>query len=359
MNDRDDETGSGVRLDALARELGRSFAGDSAQRVRGVASLEDAGPDDLVFVRDASHLEALADSRARAVILLEGLDPGQRAAIFSSNPALDFARAVECVVSLPRPQAGVDACAVVASECEIDETASIGAGASIGARARVGARTVVHPNATLYCDVVVGEDCTIHAGVVIREKCVLGDRVILQPGAVIGGDGFGYVPDETGMLHKVPQVGRVVIGDDVEVGANTTVDRATLSATVLADRVKLDNLIQVGHNSEIGEDVVVAAQSGFSGSTKVGRGAIIMAQVGVAGHLEIGRRTFLGARSGVTKDVPDHMRIYGLPQMEQRRWHRVMAALKRLPEMLKRLRAVERQLGMRGEEKEGDGRDGS
>jgi len=356
MNDREDQTGSGVRLEALATKLGRSFAGDGTLRLRGIASLDDAGPDDLVFVRDASHLPALANSRARVVILPDGVDAGGRATIHSPNPALDFARAVGFVAPSPRPQVGIDARAIVGPDCAIDPTASIAAGVSLGARTRVGAGTVVHSNATLYRDVTVGEQCTIHAGVVIREDCELGDRVLLQPGAVIGGDGFGYVPDETGMLHKVPQRGRVILGDDVEVGANTTVDRASLSATVLADRVKLDNLIQIGHNSEIGEDVVVAAQSGFSGSTKVGRGAIVMGQVGVAGHLEIGTRSFLGARSGITKDVPDHAIVYGSPQMEERRWHRVAAALKRLPEMVKRLRAVERQLGLRDDKPAGGGR---
>ncbi|MBW2292159.1 MAG: UDP-3-O-(3-hydroxymyristoyl)glucosamine N-acyltransferase, partial [Deltaproteobacteria bacterium] len=158
-----------------------------------------------------------------------------------------------------------------------------------------------------------------------------------------------YVPDATGALHKVPQIGSVVIGNDVEIGANTTIDRAALSQTAIADRVKLDNLIQVAHGCEIGPDVVVAAQSGISGSTRIGRGTIVMAQVGVAGHLEIGSRAFLGARAGLHKDVSDNARVYGIPQMEERRWHRSMAALKRLPELFKRLRAIERKLGLRGD----------
>jgi UDP-3-O-[3-hydroxymyristoyl] glucosamine N-acyltransferase len=338
-----------VRLQDLAETLGRRFTGDGQFKICGVAALESAGPGDLVYVRDASHMDLLSDCPAGAVILPDGFDPGTRGAIYSSNPQLDFARAIESICPEVRPPAGVDPRAFVAAGADIANSASVGPGASIGERTRIGERCVVHPNATLYPDVVLGAGCVVHAGVVIREGSVLGERVILQPGVVIGGDGFGYVPDDSGALHKVPQIGCVVIGDDVEVGANTTIDRAALTQTALGDRVKLDNLIQVAHGCRFAPDVVVAAQSGFSGSTQIGRGTIVMAQVGVAGHLEIGTRAFLGARAGLHKSVPDYARVYGTPQMEDRRWHRAMAALKRLPEMLKRLRAVERKLGLRGQ----------
>lgn len=337
-----------VRLQELAETLGRRFTGDGHFKICGVGSLESAGPSDLVYVRDASHVAGLDACSAGVVILSDGFDPGAKAAIFSNNPLLDFAKAIEKICPAPRPPAGVDPGAFVAESAEVAESASIGPGVSIGPRSRIGARCVVHPNATLYPDVVLGESCTIHAGVVIREGSVLGARVILQPGVVIGGDGFGYVPDETGVLHKVPQIGCVVIGDDVEVGANTTIDRAALTETLLDDRVKLDNLIQVAHGCRFAPDVIVAAQSGFSGGVQIGRGTIVMAQVGVAGHLEIGTRAFLGARAGLHKDVADHARVYGMPQMENRQWHRAMAALKRLPDMFKRLRALERTLGLRG-----------
>jgi len=349
MSDPRDETGREVRLQDLAESLDLGWIGDGQFRIRGVASLESAGPNDLVHVRDASHLGSFSKSRAGAVILPEGLDRLSKHAIYSTNPLLDFARAVAIICPAEAPAPGVDSGAFVAAGTEISPSAWIGPGASIGARSRVGARSIVHPNATLYPDVTIGEDCTVHSGAVIREGCVLGDRVILQPGAVIGGDGFGYVPDATGALHKVPQIGSVVIGNDVEIGANTTIDRAALTQTAIADRVKLDNLIQIAHGCEIGPDVVVAAQSGISGSTRIGRGTIVMAQVGVAGHLEIGSQAFLGARAGLHKDVSDHAKVYGIPQMEERRWHRSMAALKRLPELFKRLRAIERKLGLRGD----------
>lgn len=341
---------SGLRLEDLARLLDLRFTGDPETLIRGVAALSSAGPNDLSFVRDEGHLPAMANSAVGAVVLLEGCDPADKAALYSTNPSLDFARAVEIVCGAEAQPSGIEAGAHVASDAEIHETAWVAAGASVGARCSVGARTQIFPNSTLYCDVVVGDDCTIHAGAVIREGCELGHRVVLQPGAVIGGDGFGFVPDATGALHKVPQVGIVVLGDDVEVGANTTIDRATLEQTRIGDRVKLDNLVQIAHNCELGEDVVVAGQSGISGSTRVGRGAIVMAQVGVAGHLEIGSRAFLGARAGLHKSVSDNARVYGTPQMEEQRWHRAMAALKRLPDVLKRLRAVEQKLNMRDDD---------
>lgn len=343
-------SGSPLRLEDLARLLDRRFSGDGDALIHGVAALEVAGPGDLAFVRDASHLDAMAKSQATAVILPEGCDPAERAAIHSVNPTLDFARAITLLTATAVGPVGIEPGAHVAADADIDALAWVAAGASVGPRCKVGPGTRIHPNATLYRDVVVGAGCTLHAGVVVREGSVLGDRVILQPGAVIGGDGFGYVPDESGALHKVPQIGVVVVGDDVEVGANTTIDRATLTQTRIGDRVKLDNLVQIAHNCVLGEDVVVAAQSGVSGSTRVGRGAVVMAQVGIAGHLEIGSRAFLAARAGLHKSVADHARVYGTPQMEERRWHRAMAALKRLPEVFKRLRAVERKLDMRTDE---------
>jgi len=340
--------GRGLRIAELAEYLGRQWVGDGDLVVNNVASLEDAGPEDLVFVRSEEWSEALAQSDARAVILREGIEAGARTAIHSPNPALDFARAVACLRPGPGVPSGIDSGASIAEGVRIDPTAAIGVGVTIGAGCVVGAGSTLHPGVTLYPNVTVGEDCLLHAQVVLREDTLLGNRVVLQPGCVIGGDGFGYVPDERGLLHKVPQIGRVVIEDDVEIGAGTTVDRATLTETRIRRGAKIDNLVQIAHNCDIGEDVVIAAQSGISGSTQIGRGAIVMAQVGVAGHLKIGSRAFLGARAGLHKNVEDSGRVFGTPQMEERRWHKAMAALTRLPEALRRLRKLERHLGLRG-----------
>jgi len=337
-----------VRLAELAAQLGRGYSGDGELRITGAAALDRAGPAELAFLRSASRAGELAASRAGALILPEGVDAGGRPSIPSANPALDFARAVETLYRPELPDVGIDSRAVVAADAQVDGGARIGAGVIVGARCRIAAGATLFANVTLYPDVEVGADCVIHSGVVLREGCVLGERVVLQPGVVLGGDGFGYVGDESGRQHKMPQIGTVVVEDDVEIGANSTVDRGTLSETRIRRGAKIDNLVQIAHNCEVGEDAIVAAQTGLSGSTRVGRAAVLMGQVGAASHLRVGAGAFVGARSGLHKDVPDGARVWGTPQMEERSWHRAMSALARLPDALRRLRAVERALGVRG-----------
>jgi len=243
--------------------------------ISGVASLAEGGPGDLGFVRSAGWARALAESRVGAVILPHGMDASGRPAIRSPNPGLDFARAVAWLEPEARPEPGLHPSAHVAPGARVDPSASVGPRASVGEGARIGARSIVHANATIYRDVEVGQDCTIHAGAVVREGCRLGDRVILQPGAVIGGDGFGYVPDERGVPEKVPQIGAVVLGDDVEIGANATVDRGALGDTRIGRGTKIDNLVQVGHNVTVGEDCMLCSMVGVAPrSTTSSRSAI-------------------------------------------------------------------------------------
>ena len=341
-------------LRELARHLGREVEGDGDRVVSGAASLEDAGPGDLGFARSARYGDALRASRAGAVILPHGMDAGGRPAIRSPDPGLDFARAVAWLEPEPRPEPGIHPAAWVAPGARVDASASVGPRAVVGEGTCVGAGTVIHAGATLYRDVEVGRDCTIHAGAVLREGTRVGDRVILQPGVVLGGDGFGYAMDERGSPEKIPQVGRVVVGDDVEIGANATVDRATLGETRIGRGTKIDNLVMIGHNCEIGEDVLIVAQTGLSGSTRVDDGAVLMAQVGVTNQPRIGERAFVAARGGVTRDVPPGARVGGFPAQEFSRYNRMVAAMRRLPELLSRLREVERRLGIRGR-RVGDG----
>jgi UDP-3-O-[3-hydroxymyristoyl] glucosamine N-acyltransferase len=342
-----------IALGELGAALGREVEGDARFTVRGVAPLAGAGPEDLSFARSAGYARALAASRAGAVIVPPGLDAGGRPALRSPRPDLDFARAVALLAAGELPSPGVHPSAVVAPDAQVDASAHVGPLAVVGARAVVGPRSVLHPHVVLYPDVRVGADCVLHAGCVLREEVELGDRVVLHPGAVLGGDGFGYALDETGRPTKVPQVGRVVLEDDVEIGANATIDRATLGETRVRRNAKIDNLVVVSHNCDVGEDVLVAAQSGLAGSTTVGRGAILMGQTASAGHLTIGAASFLGGRAALHKDLPPGSRVWGAPPLEERRWHRSVAAFARLPEMLRRLRAVERRLGLRsGDEEE-------
>jgi UDP-3-O-[3-hydroxymyristoyl] glucosamine N-acyltransferase len=337
-----------VRLADLAAVLGRVHAGDGEVRITGVAAIDRAGPGDLAFVRSPAFAGALAASRAGAVILPEGVDPGGRPAIRSPNPALDFARAARHLAPSTPTATGIDPAAHVDRAAKVDATAVVEPAAVIRAGAIVGPRTIVHAGAVVSADVQVGADCVIHARAVLREGTCLGNRVVVQPGAVIGAEGFGFVTDEAGARVRMPHLGRVVVEDDVEIGANTTIDRGALGETRIRRGAKIDNLVQIAHNCDVGEDAIIVAQSGLSGSTRVGAGAVVMAQAGTTGHVEIGAGAFVGARAGVHKDVAAGAAVFGSPQQERGAWHRSMAALVRLPELVRRLRAVERALGLRG-----------
>ena len=346
-------TAGPVRLAELALALGHQVEGDASLEIHGFASLDHAREDELVFVRDRTHLAALEASRARAVVAPTGLDVGQRSVLRSSRPAHDFSRLMQQFLPAKRPPAGIAPGAHVDPSAVVDPTAAIEAGARVGPGSRIGARSVVEANATIAEHVVVGRECWIHSGAVIRADCELGDRVVLQSGAVVGSDGFGLVADEQGRPVAMAHRGRVVVEDDVEIGAQTTIDRATLDETRIRRGAKIDNLVQIAHNCDIGENALIVAQSGLSGGTIVGAGAIVMAQVGTTGHLRIGSRAFVGARAGLHHDVPDGERVFGSPAMEERAWHRAMAALKRLPEVLKRVRRLEQQLGLRPDARPG------
>jgi UDP-3-O-[3-hydroxymyristoyl] glucosamine N-acyltransferase len=341
-------------LAEIAGLLGREVEGDATLLVSGVAALEKAGPGDIAFVRSAQLADQAVRSGAGALILPCGLDVGSRTAIRSPNPALDFARVVERIAAPAQPEPGVDHDARVASDASVHPTAMLSAGVVVGRGARIGARSVLYPGVIVYSDVQIGEDCVLHSGTVLRERTSLGNRVVCQPGALIGADGFGYIADEEGRPHRIPHVGCVVIEDDVEIGAGTTIDRGTLDETRVRRGAKIDNLVQIAHNCDIGENAIVVAQTGLSGSTVIGRGAVLMARVGSTGHLRVGEGAFVGAATGLHKDVAPGGRVWGSPQLEGRRWHRAMAALAQLPAALRRLRAVERALGLRDEVREPD-----
>jgi UDP-3-O-[3-hydroxymyristoyl] glucosamine N-acyltransferase len=334
-----------VRLGDLASQLGVVLEGDPELAVTGVAALEAATADDLVFVRAASYAARLDACPARAVVAPAGLAVGTRSALRSDDPSRDFYRAARILVPEPVVAPGVHPSAVVAPDAKIDPSASIGATCVVGPRAEIGPRTVLHPGAVLYDAVRVGADCVIHARCVIAAASVLGDRVVLQPGVVIGGDGFGYVGQEGGGLAKIHNVGRVWLDDDVEIGANSTVDRGTLGDTRIGRGTKIDNLVQIGHNCTLGERCIVVAQAGIAGSTSFEDGVVLLAQAGVAGHKRVGARAFIGPQSGVHKDVPAGARVLGSPQRLERAFHREMAALARLPDLVRRVRALERGRG--------------
>jgi UDP-3-O-[3-hydroxymyristoyl] glucosamine N-acyltransferase len=336
-------TPAGFTLGELAVTLGATLEGDPGRRVTGVASLDSAGPEQISFLIDARYRPVAETSRAGALLVSESVSglPGPR--LRSSAPQQALIALLTLFHPAAPPSPGIDSSAIVAREARVDPTASIGAMAVISAGVIIGPRVRVHPLVYVGPGVEVGEASVLHPRVVLCEGVRLGCRVVVQAGAVIGGDGFGYVFDDGGH-KKIPQVGIVVIEDDVDIGANTTIDRAMLGRTIIRRGTKIDNLVQVGHNVEIGEHSIIVAQVGISGSCRLGRGVIAAGQVGFADHLTIGDGAVLGAQAGVAEDVPAGERRLGSPAMPMLQAKRLFASQKHLPDMSRRLRAAERRL---------------
>jgi UDP-3-O-[3-hydroxymyristoyl] glucosamine N-acyltransferase len=337
-----------LQLRELCARLGAELRGDGDVEVLRLSSLQEAGPGDLTFLANRQYLRHLATTRAAAVIVSPGVDTPLPSVIIA-NPYLAYSRAAALLHPEPAPTPGVHPSAVVDPSAVLDEGVHVGPLAVIGPGVRVGPRTVIHPHVVLYPGVSVGEDCVLHSGVQVREGCRLGDRVVVQNGAVIGADGFGFARDGEGRYHKIRQVGIVVVEDDVEIGANTCLDRAALHETRIGAGTKLDNLVQIGHSVLVGRDTVMAGQVGIAGSTKIGSGVVLAGQVGVAGHIEIADRAIATAQTGIAHDVAAGAVVSGSPALPNKEWLRASVALSRLPELIKRVRELERKLGQQQE----------
>ena len=341
-----------LSLDELARHIGAEVRGDGARRVRGVAGLAEAGPEEVAFFANPRYRGELKRTRAAAVILGEDeapLAPESAARLVAPQPYVAFAKASALFHPQERPAPGAHPTAQVAAGAEIDPTAAVGAGCIVGRGARIGPRTILHPGSAVLDEARIGADCVLWTGAVVRERCVLGDRVVLQPNAVVGSDGFGFAfdlqGDGGGPVHrKVPQAGIARIEDDVELGACTCVDRATLGETVVGRGTKVDNLVQIGHNVRIGPLSLIVAQVGISGSTEIGSGVVLAGQVGIVGHVKIGDGARIGAQAGVPNDVPEGATYTGYPAMPHREWLRTMAALPRVPDLVKQVRKLEARI---------------
>jgi UDP-3-O-[3-hydroxymyristoyl] glucosamine N-acyltransferase len=337
-------------LAELAQRVGGRVEGDGSLRIERVRPLEEAGPSDVSFFANRKYLAAFQATRAGAVIVgeSEAVAPG-RTLLRAPNAYLAFAR-VSTLFHPPREAVPeISPQAVIAPGARVDPSAEVQPLAYVGPGASVGARTILFPGVYLGEGARVGDDCILHPNVVVRERCVVGHRCILQPGAVVGGDGFGFAfdmeGDGSGPRHfKVPQAGTVEIEDDVEIGANSCVDRATLGRTVVRRGAKIDDLVMVAHNVDFGPLALAAAQVGISGSTRIGMGAILGGQVGIVGHLDIGDGVRLGAQSGVTNDIPPGETYTGYPARPHREWLREEAALRSLPGLVKRVRELEKAL---------------
>lgn len=335
--------GASFTLGRLADALGASLQGDAARVVTGVAPLESAGPQHVSFLTDRKYLKRAAASRAGAFLVGRDVSGLPGALLQVEHPQ----RALIALLELFHPEApapaGVHPAACVAEDARIDRAASVGplavveTGAMIGARSRVGALSFVGAHA------VLGEDVRLYPRVVVREGVRIGNRVIVHSGAVLGADGFGYAFD--GSAHrKIPQVGGLRIEDDVEIGANTAIDRATLGETLVRRGTKIDNLVQIGHNCDVGEDVILVSQVGIAGSSRVGDRAVLAGQVGVSDHVTIGAGAVLTAKSGVPADVPAGEIWGGLPSRPIADTRRIWAGESQLPELIKRVRALEKRV---------------
>jgi UDP-3-O-[3-hydroxymyristoyl] glucosamine N-acyltransferase len=334
-----------MRLAEIADAIDATLEGDPGCEIDELAPLESAGPRSLSFVSNPRYLVQLAGTRAGAVILGPGVAGPGCAVLRVPNAYLGFARALGLFDRPVRPVPGIDPSARIDPTADVGEATRIGAHVSIGAGSRVGRGCTIFPGAVLYPEVEMGDDCIVHANVVIRERVRIGHRVVLGSGCAIGGEGFGYLPFPGGGIFKLAQVGGVEIGDDVEIGANTTIDRATIGVTRIERGAKLDNLVMVAHGCTVGEEALLAAQVGLAGSTVIGPRVQLGGQVGTAGHLTVGAGARVAAQSGVPNDVAAGATVGGYPAMEAALWRRVSAAVRRLPELLRRVRRLERRLG--------------
>jgi UDP-3-O-[3-hydroxymyristoyl] glucosamine N-acyltransferase len=332
-----------VRLRDLAERLGCPVRGDDGVEILRVAGIERAGPGDLTFLASPKYAPHLADTRASAVVLPPDVET-PLPSLLSKNPYLFYARAAQVLHPPAHPAAGAHPTAQVHPSARLGDDVHVGAFAVIGPRVRIGARTTIHPHVVVYEDAELGEDCILHSGVQVREGSRLGHRVVVQNGAVIGADGFGFARADDGSYEKIPQVGIVVIEDDVEIGALTAVDRSSLHETRIGRGTKLDNLVQVGHSVTIGSHTVMAAQVGVAGSTHIGNNAMLGGQVGVAGHITLGDGVVATAQSGVPNSVEKGQMISGYPAIENRKWLKASAVFARLPELSRRLRQLEKTI---------------
>jgi UDP-3-O-[3-hydroxymyristoyl] glucosamine N-acyltransferase len=333
-----------VKLRELADRLGCRLEGDGDIEIARVAGIQHAQPGELTFLANPKYESALMRTRASAVLLREDAPAAPCAMLRTPDPYLAFARAVGIFAPPWRPPSGIHPLAAIAAEAEIGQNVSIGAFVSVAEDAHVGNNTVIFPNVTIGPGARVGDDCIIHSNVAIREGVTIGNRVILQNGVVIGSDGYGFVRRGDGTHEKIPQVATVVIEDDVELGANTTVDRPAVGETRICFGTKIDNLVQIGHGVRVGRNVLMAAQVGIAGSTDVDDDVIFGGQVGVGGHLTIGRGAVAVGQSGVTKSLQPGALVAGYPAIDSLDWRRASVLFKRLPELKRRIEQLEARL---------------
>jgi len=328
----------------IATHLQGEVVGDGNAVLNSFAPAEHAKPGDLTFAENDEFFARAEESAATAIIADPRFSSTRKILIRVPNARIAFAKALALFFPEPARPAGIHPLAVVAASAQIDPTAHIGPHCTVGERVKIGARSVLQGGNSVGDDAKLAEDVNLFPNVTIYPRTEIGCRVRIHAGTVIGSDGYGYVLDG-GFHRKIPQIGNVIIYDDVEIGANVTVDRGALGATVIGKGTKIDNLVQIAHNVQIGEHCLIIAQVGIAGSTRLGNYVVLAGQVGIGGHLKIGNQATIGAQSGVMTDVPDKATWLGAPAQPDRQFKRQVIAIQRLPDLLKKIAEWERKLG--------------
>ena len=333
-----------MTLTELAQRLGCRLEGDGQIEVVRVAGIEEAQPGEVTFLANAKYASRLGSTRASAVIADDAVNGAPCAVLRTREPYLAFAEAVALLSPPRRPAAGLSPLASVDPTAVIGPDVSVGPFTTIGARTRIGGATVIESHVAIGAGAVLGANCLIQSHASIRDEVVIGARVVVQDGAVLGSDGFGFARRSDGTHQKIPQVGRLVIEDDVEIGANSAVDRPAVGETRIAAGTKIDNLVQVAHGVRIGRNVLLAAQVGIAGSTVLEDDVMMAGQSGATGHVRLGRGAIVGAKSAVTKDIDAGQHVTGIPAVDVAEWREAVVLIRKLPELRKLVTALESRL---------------
>ncbi len=327
----------------IAKQLAGEVLGDATAPLTGFANADAAKSGDLTFAETPEYFAAAEASAATAIIAGKDATSAKKIVIRVANPRIAFAKALAIFFPEPKFAPGIHPTAAIAQSAQIDPTAHIGPHCTVGERVKIGANVVLQAGDFIGDDSALGDGTNLFPNVTIYSRSQIGRRVRIHSGTVIGSDGFGYVFD-TSFHRKVPQIGNVIIGDDVELGSNCSVDRAALGSTIIGRGTKIDNLVHIAHNVEIGEHCIICGQVGFAGSTKMGNYVVLAGQVGIGGHLKIGDRVTVGSKSGVMHNIPDGETWLGLPAQPDKQAKRIMIAMQRLPDLFKKIAEWEKKL---------------
>jgi len=335
-----------VCLKDIADFIGGIITGDEKIEIKNLAKIEEAEPGDLTFLYLPHYDKYFPSTRASALLVKPGFNKSRNdiSYIEVSDPNKAFFKLVRKFFSPSFPLEGIDNTAFIHPDAKLGDNVAVGKNVVISEGCRIGSNVKIFHNTVLLQDVEIGDDCLIFQNVSIRENCRIGNRVIIHPGTVIGSDGFGFEPDDNGRVHKIPQIVNVIIEDDVELGSNVSVDRASIGSTIIKKGVKVDNLVQIAHNVVIGEDTIISAQAGISGSTRVGKNCFILGQVGLTGHIEIADNVILIAQSGVSKSILKAGTYFGYPAKDIKTAYKLESHIRNLPVYAKKISELENEI---------------